>query len=175
MQIVTVEQDPRDYPWPAAELILAEIKDRLAAQTAQKNALDTKAGLVVTGGAVFLAAVLRALPFPANTVPWIVNVLVLAAIVALAAAIGLGLWTYWLIRMERPPEPRALREEYLARTEERTRLDLIDSYIKAFEQNEAKLEFRSVILRFAFAALGLALGLLGMVLVINLLLTLFTS
>ncbi len=172
---MTAEQDPRDYPWPAADLILAEIKDRLAAQTAQKNALDTKAGLVVTGGAVFLAAVLQALLFPAKTVPGIVNVLALIAVLALAMAIGLGLWAYWLIRMERPPEPRVLREEYLARTESHTRLDLIDSYIEAFEQNEAKLEFRSVILRFAFAVLRLALGLLVMVVVINLLLTLFTS
>ena len=114
------ERDPRDYRWPAAELILAEIKGRLAAQTAQKNALDTKAGLVVTGGAVFLAAVLRALLFPAKTVPWFVSVFSLAAVVALAVAIGLGRWAYWLIRMERPPDPRALRFGYLARTEERT-------------------------------------------------------
>ena len=172
---MTAEQDHRDYHWPAAELILAEIKERLAAQTAQKSALDTKAGLVVTGGAVFLAAVLRALLFPAETAHWIVNALALAAVLVLAAAIGLGLWAYWLVRMERPPEPRALRFRYLARTEGQTRLALIDSYIEAFEHNEAKLEFRSGILRFAFAALGLALGLLVMVVVINLLLTLFTS
>ncbi len=172
---MTAEQDPRDYPWPAAELILAEIKDRLAAQTAQKNALDTKAGLVVTGGAVFLAAVLRALLFPAETVHWTVNALALAAVVALAVAIGLGLWAYWLVRMERPPEPRVLRFRYLARTEERTRLDIIDSYIEAFERNESDLRHRSMLLRLAFATLGIAVLVLVAAVVVTLSLTLFTS
>ncbi|AKG52911.1 hypothetical protein DGWBC_0224 [Dehalogenimonas sp. WBC-2] len=146
----TAEAEKEDQDLPSLELVYTEVKDKLEIQLGQIDALDNKSGtlmfvasIVIGMGAAAQAAILgtfkETLPMILFSVPIVFYVL--TVILAMRS---------WVRRPYfRDPEPRPLRDYYLAQPYQFTKRRLITHFISSYEWNEVVMKKKVSELRYA--------------------------
>ncbi len=142
----TEQEEPRSL-----DIIFAEVKDRLKAQSDQIKALDQKAGLVVSSSSLIItigAGLRTALEKsgPAEvTLPSVCSfaLFVLAGVLYLLTMI-FAFRAYSLLRYRRDPEPRPLREHYMFENPTSTKRKILANMIQCFEENQKIIHHNKV-------------------------------
>jgi hypothetical protein len=110
-------------------------------------------------GAIFVATL--AFTDRTNGLSGSAKVLLITAVVLLIAS-GLIATLAWLPRrFDRPPKPLTLREEYLTSAKEETILAVVDTMVRAYDENEMRIDeklagFRNDALILGVAVLAIA-------------------
>jgi len=154
------EETEQDEP-KSLEIVFAEAKDRLNAQSEQIRTLDGKAGLVLSSSSLIItigAGLRTALgeSGPSEvTLPSICSfgVFALAGVLYLLTMI-FAFRAYSLRRYRRDPEPRPLREHYMFENPTFTKRRILANMIQCFEENQKIIHNNKV------RNLEIALGLL---------------
>jgi hypothetical protein len=130
---------------PSLSLLGDEVKDELAAQQRRFDALDSKAGVVVGFAGVLVPLSLANLH---GTLAHLGTGA--AALAALLAAVA------FVPRRTPVLNVRQLRENYLASSEDFTKLRILDSRVLMYETASATVERKANLVTAAVVALGLA-------------------
>jgi len=148
----------------SSELIYNVVKESLSAQLVQKATLESKAN-TLTGFAGGMIALLLGFKDNVVSLPLVTKYLVIASIVLFLLSILLATIVGWVRKYRSDPNPQALAENYLDKTENKVKLQLISNYLGTWRNNLRQLEQNAVLLRLALIAQTLAFVLLGVVLV----------
>lgn len=148
----------------STELIYSVIKESLSAQQVQKATLESKAN-TLTGFAGGMIALLLGFKDNIVSLPLFTKYLVITSIVLFLLSILLATIVGWVRKYRSDPNPQALAENYLDKTENKVKLQLISNYLGTWKNNLRQLEQNAVLLRLALIAQTLAFVLLGVVLV----------
>ncbi len=131
-------------PLPSLDVVRTELDALLAEQERRGTAFDGRASLILGFGGILIGLSPEDPGLP----------LLLAQVVAAIAA-GLAGWSLWP-RVAGAIGPRQLRNRYLTRELDQTKLALLDTRIDIYEKDEARLETKVGRLRLATWALSLA-------------------
>lgn len=126
----TEQDEPRSL-----EIVFAEVKDRLNAQSDQIKTLDAKAGLVLSSSSLIIAIGAGLRTAFGKSGPGEVTLFVFAAILYVLTMI-FAFQAYYLRPYRRDPEPRALRERYMFKDPTFTKRKILANMIEFFEENE---------------------------------------
>ena len=148
----------------SSELIYNVVKESLSAQQVQKATLESKAS-TLTGFAGGMIALLLGFKDNVVSLPLVTKYLVITSIVLFLLSILLATIVGWVRKYRSDPNPQALAENYLDKTESKVKLQLISNYLGTWRNNSRQLEQNAVLLRLALIAQTLAFVLLGVVLI----------
>jgi len=147
-------------------LIFSIVKDSLISQRDQRSSLETKASaLSAFAGAMF------ALLFGARQ-----SLLVLTGTSLTLVYLSLGLFVLsvilanaitWVWKYRADPNPVSLAKNYLEKTAEETRLQLISNWIDAWAENDARIRRNAGYLALAMVTQAVAFVLLGIALFLS--------
>jgi hypothetical protein len=137
-----------DPELPSLDVIRAELDLRLAEQERRGAAFDGRATLVVGSGGALI-----------GLVPDDPTLLQLLAQLVSAAAIAAGVWAL-MPRVAAGIGPQQLRDRYLTRQPEETKLSLLDTRIYLYERDETRLHTKVVRFKWGIGLLGVAVLLL---------------
>jgi hypothetical protein len=149
------------------ELIYTVTKDSLSAQQIQKNTLESKASTLIgfAGGMLALLFgfkdVLKSLILdPTNKLLIIVSVSCFLFSIFLATIVG------WVRKYRSDPNPSALADNYLNKSERVVKLQLISNLLGTWKLNSRLLERNAILLRLAITIQTIGFLLLGIVLIL---------
>jgi hypothetical protein len=148
----------------SADLIYNITKESLSAQQAQKATLESKAS-TLTGFAGGMIALLIGFKDTILSLPSIAKFIVITSIILFALSILLATIVGWVRKYRSDPNPQALAENYLEKTENRVKLQLISNLLGTWRSNARQLERNALLLRVALVAQTVAFILLAFVLV----------
>ncbi|MFH1787914.1 MAG: hypothetical protein ABH834_00865 [Candidatus Altiarchaeota archaeon] len=143
-----IEKESRD-------LIFSEIKDRLNFQCSSIDALDTKTSIVLG----FIGVILGVL-YSSDTA---YNMVSLSGLSLILFSLVLSILAFRTEGYRRDPEPRPFRDDYLSKTENEVRQQLMENWIESFESNKKKISRKAKFINIALILLflGLVLMFLG--------------
>jgi hypothetical protein len=159
--------DPNDpASWKSLDYIHDQVMAQIDAQLEQWNAVDARLRLVL--GVVSLVVAVAASFFqrpaasdPAALLPWWIGWLMIAAIVGLLISAAIAVIGLWPSKMDRPPQPDRLRDEYLLVDVRTTKLDVVDTLLAAYDLNDDRIEWKFRCFKLSFLVAALGIGLLG--------------
>ena len=154
-------------PLPSLDVVLSETKVALDRQFEQISSLDMKLGVLLGLSAVILAALL-AFPLIRNgnmTTKW----LLIAAVVLILVSLFSATWGYRISKYKGPPAPEVLRESYLMREPEKTKLAVVDYLCSAYDWNQKLLANIIKCFRISFGCAFLGILIIGGTILYNLL------
>jgi len=139
--------------YPSLDIVFQEIKSKFLEQLSRSDKL-TNRGNVLIGfcGFVFLFFFTVRLDLPDRLAPlsYIIFSLLLTSTISALSAIGLKIY-------EIPPAPRNLAENYLKVEKDKTKKQLVDNYIDAYEKNQSVLGKRALGIRVSYYTLVLSI------------------
>jgi len=150
IELKSEETEQGEQDLPSMELIYAEVKDRLDVQLRQVDSMDSKSGtllfiasVVIGMGAAAQAALIgtvkESLPLVLFSIP------ILFYVVCVLLTIR-----SWVRRPYfRDPEPRPLRDYYLAESYQFTKRRIMSHFISSYEWNAAVIKKKVNELRYA--------------------------
>jgi len=149
------------------EVVAGQVERQLDLQWEHWDSVDGRLRLLLGFvGAIFVVTL--AFTNPTSEVSDLGRSLLIAAIVVLILA-GVVAFLAWLPRLfDRPPDPRALREQYLASPPNETRLSVLDTMIQAYGENEIRITEKLNGFRVAAWLLGAAVLLIAIAGIIEL-------
>ncbi len=145
-------------------IIHATTQASLAGQQAQKSALENKASTLI-GFAGGMIALLIGAKGSVQTMPPLARACVYISISLFLVSILLATIVGWVRQYRSDPNPAALAEHYLDKSEEDVQLQLISNLVGVWKDNGKRLENIAILLRLALFAQTFAFMLLGIVLV----------
>ena len=144
---------------PSIDIVLDEARRALDFQFEQLDGLDTKASIVLgIAGVVFTIVLTNLLlvEFAAEA-----NLhLAKAALVPISLAFVLSIVKLWIKKYKKPPSLERLRSYYIAEDLEKTKLRIIDVYLKAVDDNAKLLNYQVWLVKCSYILLSIGLGLL---------------
>lgn len=151
---------------PSIDLVLDETRKRLDLQFEQINNLDTKASIALAASGVVLAAFLAALQ--SETISDIRNYLCLTIIVVtlILSALAFAVVGLWIKKYERPPKPERLRDYYIVKDDNYTKLHIIDAGLEAIEYNHSRLVWKIRVIKFSFVTLSIGVAILAVLILL---------
>lgn len=145
-------------------LIYAIVKDSVAAQQAQKSTLDTKASTLTGFGGGMIALLLGARDI-IMALPQIARLLVISSAGLFLLSIFLATIVGWVRKHRSDPNPVALAENYIDKTEQDVQLQVIANLVGAWKINSRRLENYAIMLRIGLFLQTIAFIFLGIVLI----------
>ncbi len=121
------------YPSETLELIYNEVKDRLNTQFQSLDGLNTKASVIIGFVGVIIGISLQ-LYSQSN------SYLFGSCMTLFMISIFFSFSAYKIKSYRRDPEPRALTGKYLSDDSKKVKRQLIDNFIKSFEDNKTHIE-----------------------------------
>ena len=151
---------------PSIDLVLDETRKRLDLQFEQINTLDTKASIALASSGLVLAAFLAALQ--SENVTEIGNYLCLTIIVIalILSALAFAVVGLWIKKYERPPKPERLRDYYIVKDSDYTKLHIIDISLKAIVNNHARLARKILFIKYSFVSLSIGAAILAVLILL---------
>jgi len=144
------EETPQGEP-QSLDIIFAEVKDRLKAQSDQIKALDQKAGLVLSSSSLIITIGAGLRTTLGKSSPSEVTLSSVCSFALFFFAGLLYLFTmifafraYSLVRYRRDPEPRPLRQHYIMEKPALTKSTILANMIQSFEENQRKIHHQKV-------------------------------
>ncbi len=142
-------------PLDSLELVASQIEKQLDLQWEHWDEVDGKLRLLLGFiGAVFVATL--AFSDRTSDLSSSATVFLISAVVLLIASGIIATLTWLPRRFDRPPKPLALREEYLTLPREQTLLAIMDTMVKAYDDNQARIDEKLAAFRNAALILGVA-------------------
>ena len=140
-------ENPRT--WKSLDYVHERVTKELEAQSKDWDDIDGRLRLILgVIGIVFAAAL--GFQRAQTQIPFIVGFLTLLAILAFLLAAGLVAVVYRPMDLDRPPKPSSLRQRYLLRAPEESKLAVIDSIIEAYNSNVAIIDRKTRVFIWAF-------------------------
>lgn len=154
-----VERSMTEKP-PSLDLIFSEVKERLGMQFQAIDSLDSKAGLILTGGSVVIsvaAAVQASLNGEIGTAPltMLIGGAIAYGLTMIYAVLGL-----WVQEYRRDPDPGALSVNYMDKEEHLTKRQIVTNLVESFDINVEVLKDKAVYIQCAMVFLVLETSLL---------------
>jgi hypothetical protein len=145
---------------PSLELVLEQVEKQLHLQWQHWEQVDGRLRLLLGFvGAIFVA--ILAFAGRGDPLPRAATGLALASISLLIAS-GVIAGLAWLPReFQLPPNPRALREDYVVRSVAETKLAVVDIMVEAYDKNQRSIEEKLGAFRSAAALFAAAVGLIA--------------
>lgn len=144
------QETEQDEP-QSLEIVFAEVKDRLNAQSDQIRALDEKAGLVLSSSSLIITigtglrtAFGKSVPGEATLSSICSFALFFLAGVLYLLTMIFAIRAYSLLRYRRDPEPRPLRQHYILEKPTFTKSKILANMIQSFEENQKKIHHNKV-------------------------------
>jgi hypothetical protein len=136
--------DPRSVPqYPSLDFIFDEVSRQVDRQFAQIDFLNTKAGILLGFSGVILTLILASAGTlvstgtnPAWTWNWVTFPSIIGATVCAILAMIAALMAYGVRKFRWDPQPRNLAEQYLHKSSETTKLQLLSNKIQTLEEND---------------------------------------
>lgn len=127
---------------PSLDLVYEAVLKRLDLQFQQVHDLDMKANISLTAAGVILAVLISFLTQqPVRLVQVVVAIVVLVSLSAV-----LSMTALWVRRYDRPPNVERLRDHYIVRSLEETKLRVIDVSLEAIEHNHGRIRSKIYVL-----------------------------
>ncbi len=151
---------------PSVDLVLDEVRRRLDFQFELLDSHDFKASIVLGTASIVIAMLLTALPLAQSQLGSLSKVaehrvIVLALIgmslFLLFVSIVISIIVLWIKNYSRPPSLQRLRDVYMAESEEKTQLQLIDNFMDAIDKNEKIVKRQSNLIKAAIIFLSIGL------------------
>jgi hypothetical protein len=96
--------------------------------------------------------------------PFFVGMATVAALILFLSAAGIVAWAYRPTDFDRPPKPGELRDLYLTTDPRRVKLIVVDSILDAYTGNEAVIQRKNRLFKWAFGLTAAGTVLLGLAL-----------
>lgn len=151
-----IEQSQHVLPL-SINVVLEEVRSARDQQFAQIDGLDAKAGVIIGASGVILALLVSGLLETLS--PLVYPFLFKVATIPIILALILSLISISVRRWHNPLNLTRLRQHYINKPEEETKLAIIDTSISGIENNLGHINVRVFILQMSFLFLGLGLGL----------------
>jgi hypothetical protein len=151
-------------------LSLDYVHDRVIAQLeAQSNTWDIIDGRLrfILGVVGIVFAAVLGLQRGASPIPYWAGIFAILGVIAFFIAGLFAVYGYSITVFDMPPEPAALRREYLTTDPKETKLVVIDTIIEAYNRNQSVLSEKMTAFWTAFRLTVLATGLLGAAVVVQ--------
>lgn len=127
--------DPAFPPTRHLELLYAEVKGRLEAQRYELDDLQRVVAIVLTAAGVVLG--FAGSQFPTSHTPYTKFVLFVAAVIALALDLAVGVAALWPRGTKITAEPGPLVDEYTSAPTNVMLYDLVSAARSAYDKNES--------------------------------------
>jgi hypothetical protein len=153
-----VAYDPED--WLSLDYISERALAKLEAQSDLWDTVDGRLRLILgVIGIVFAAAL--GLQRGSTLIPGWAGALAIISIACFLVAGVIVAAVYWPTDFDRPPNLSTLRDEYLTTDARKTKLDVIDAIIKAYNKNAQVIARKNRAFKVAFLLTAAATVLLG--------------
>ena len=152
--------------WPSLAFVFDQTEKQFRNQWELWDSLDRRLQLILGFIGVIFAAILGLLRPAQNLWIWVAGFAVTAMALFLVAAALVG-WAYWPRTFEWPPNPPALRDNYLASDERATRLVVLDTMLAAYDHNVDTIALKALAFKRAFIISAVAVTLLGVAVMIQ--------
>lgn len=147
----------------SVSVIFEVIKNLLTVQQSQKTSLENKASMLMAfAGGMF--ALLMGARETLLTIPHASKVFLLIGIILFAISVILTIIVTWVRSYRIDPNPEVLAQEYVNKTPEETKLQLISNMIGSWKENSVLIERNALFLRAAFLLQALSFVSLGIAL-----------
>lgn len=159
--------DPEDpNNWLSLDFVHERVLAQLDAQSDLWDVVDTRLRLVLGVIGIVFAATL-ALQRGTTPIPFWAGVLAIAAIILFLVAGIVAAQVYWPTPFDRPPNPAALRAAYLTTDPRVTKLEVIDTAIEAYNNNQRVIDRKNFAFKIAFVLTGVGTGFLGAAIIVQ--------
>ncbi|MFN8526867.1 MAG: hypothetical protein U0821_27500 [Chloroflexota bacterium] len=162
---VDLEDVENPETWHSLDYVHDQVQAQLTAQAALWESVDGRLRLILGLIGIVFAATAAVQRGPTQgaggQLPLAVGVgATLAVVLFLLAAIIVAV-AYWPANFDRPPNPAALRQQYLTADARETKLAVIDSCILAYNTNQVVIQRKNEAFKRAFLLTAIATVLLG--------------
>ena len=141
------------YPPETLELIYNEVKDALNTQFQSVEGLNTKASIIIGFVGVIIGISLNL--YSDENPPLFIESMLL-----FLGAAFLSFFAYKVEGYRRDPEPRALTVNYLRKDDKKVKKQLIDNFIRSYEDNKKRIEKKVKYINYSIILLFIGLILL---------------
>jgi len=144
---------------PSIDIVLDEARRRLDFQFEQLDGLSTKSGILLgVAGVIFTLLVTNFLD-KSNTIDNLI--LAKIALVPIFASLVMSFVPIYIIKWNRPPNLDRLRDYYIVKDPEHSKLNVIDECLKAVEKNQKLLDKLFRLIKYSYILLLIGLVLLA--------------
>ena len=167
--MLATKDEDRGQP-PSLDLIYSEVKERLRVQYDGIDALDRKAGTILTFSSVIIAvaAGLRFTTLDQDVASKVVFLLFFSLGALLyALTVWFAVNAYSAVTLRGDPEPRPLRDNYMFKDPVYTKRRVLSNLIESFEFNAARLRPKALNVNVAMRLVFLETILLAAALVLD--------
>lgn len=148
-----------EHELPSIDIVLDEVRRKLDFQFEQLDGLGTKSGIVLGIAGVIFTLLVTNLLGQSNTA---INLtLAKIALVPIFISIVLSFVPIYIIKWDRPPNLNRLREYYIVKDTENTKLNVIDKCLEAVDKNQKLIDNLFLVIKFSHFLLLLGLVLLA--------------
>ena len=141
------------YPPETLDLVFNEVKDALNTQFQSVEGLNTKASIIIGFVGVIIGISLN---LYSDENPH----LFIGSMLLLLGAAFLSFFAYKVEGYRRDPEPRALTVNYLRKDDKKVKKQLIDNFIRSYEDNKKRIEKKAKYINYSIILLFIGLILL---------------
>lgn len=151
---------------PSLDVVLEEVRRRLDFQFGQLDALVTKAGIVIGVAGIICTLLVTHILSKSSTAANLVISQV--ALIPIFVSLVLSFVAMHIMKWRRPPNLTRLRDYYVVKDTETTKLNIVDECLKAVDSNQKLIDklFSLVKCSYVFLLTGLVLLAVWIVVVI---------
>jgi hypothetical protein len=161
------EFDPTDPDnWKSLDYIEGVVQNKIDKQNDLWDVIDGRLRLILGVIGIVFAAVLGFQRGPSQLDFLVAFMAVISVLLFLAAAIAAAI-VYWPMDFIWPPNPQALRDDYLTTDVRDTKLDVIDRIVYRYNTNGLAIERKVTGFRIAFTLSAMAILALAVALVVH--------
>jgi hypothetical protein len=143
---------------PSIDIVLDEARRKLDFQFERLNRLNTKSGMLLGIAAVILTLLVTTLLGKQDTVGR--SLLIKVALAPIFTSLILSYLTVSISEYDRPPKLERLREHYISKDAEKTKIRIIDISIDAIQKNEGLIEKKVRLIKWSYVIFAMGLGIL---------------
>ncbi len=141
---------------PSIDIVLDEVRRKLDFQFEQLDGISTKSGIVIGVAGVIFTLLVTNLLGQSNTISNLY--LAKIALIPIFASLVLSFVPIYIIKWDRPPNLNRLRDYYIVKDTENTKLNVIDKCLEAVDDNQKLIDklFRLIKCTYILLLIGLA-------------------
>lgn len=143
---------------PGIDIVLDEARRKLDFQFERLNRLNTKSSMLLGIAAVILTLLVTTLLGKQDTVGN--SLLIKVALAPIFTSLILSYLTVSISEYDRPPKLERLREHYISKDAEKTKIRIIDISIDAIQKNEGLIEKKVRLIKWSYVIFAMGLGIL---------------